>query len=152
MAKSTGLEVYYGTTRTPFSTGRLFRNPQGWSGKIEADAKRVYVVGDHPAILSAYGNAGIPVQRIDPSDPRLKDAKASFPAPKPGVAAAAPGLTPLAKAEPSDEKRSAVVIPSDWASMPWADLRKLAASLSSKPVTNRGVADKVIIDEIERRK
>lgn len=132
-------EFYYSGTITPFAEGKQFRNASLFRA-AEPDATKVYVVGEHPEIVTAYEKAGVPVIRLDLTDPRLRSSA-------PISATAGPAERPAI----TDTQKSAVEIPSGWESMSWTDLRRLATSLSPKPVPRKAVALAIVKAELARR-
>jgi hypothetical protein len=135
------MEFYYATTRSKFAEGKQFRNPTMFSGAVN-EATKVYIVGSYPEVASAYHKLGVPIVQLALNDPRLRSS----------APIKAPAPPPTEKAEVTDEQRSTVEIPSDWETMPWADLRRLAASLSNAPVPSRAKAQAIVEQELQRRK
>lgn len=143
------MDFYYGTTRTPLSEGKVHLNPVGF---LSADprATRVYLVGNFPRVERAYKARGVPVCKIDPND---REALHGVRVPRIETFPAAP-VAPASAYLPTSEKpqdQAAVVLPADWEQMPWADLRRLAASVSDYPIINKEQAFAAIRNEITRR-
>lgn len=70
----------------------------------------------------------------------------------PDVRRAGPVTPPAAAGGPeTDATRAAVPIPDNWNELPWAALRKLAASVSPSPIVNRVDAVAAVEAELARR-
>lgn len=135
------MEFYYGTTPTPFAEGKVFRNPTGFQVP-DKRATHVYVVGNWPRIASAYKLLGVPVTMINREDRttlwRLRE----------------PGMPHESVYLPTAEPRRGQVqvsIPANWESLPWNELRSLAASVSNYPITNKDTARSAVLAELSRR-
>lgn len=140
------MDFYYSTTMTPFGQGKRFKNPQGF-WKVDLEATKVYVVGDWPRVVQKYEAANIPVVVIKANDRDVLYGGGEIKSPD------VPVLVPAAPT-PTAERRaqqSAVVIPEGWEQMPWADLRRLAASVTDQPVVNKAQATAAIRNELALR-
>jgi hypothetical protein len=135
------MDFLYATTLSKFAEGKQFRNATMFSAP-DPRATKVYIVGNHPLVANAYSKRGVEIVHIAPDDPRLTGASAAVQKPSSSLPD---------RPEFSQEQKSAVPIPPDWESMPWADLRRLAASLSTQPVPNKKIARTIVLDELTRR-
>jgi hypothetical protein len=141
------MDFYYSTTTTPFAKGKRFKNPIGF-WKVDEAATHVYVVGQWPRVVAAYEAANVPVTVIDPGD---KDVLFNGGVINRQTIVEMPFVPPKQDAAKRDQ-RASVSIPEDWQQMPWADLRRLAASVTDQPVVNKAQATAVIETELALRK
>jgi hypothetical protein len=129
------MHLYYGTTKTKHAKGKQFKNASVFAGPV-ADAKSVTIEGVWPRVVDAYSRLGVPITLVQAEQTKRIE-----------------GIPPTAYL-PTAERRTeqaAVEIPFDWQQAPWADLRRLAASVSDTPIVNRKQAEAAIEAELERR-
>lgn len=147
-----------------FVKGREFRyaNPD-WFDSLKKDASRVVVVGNYPSIVAAYKNEGIPVVVADEFDPKahsLDALEGKTGEPKkaePVVEHEAQKAPAPAAPPPAPAGAVTVEIPANWEKLPWTHedptqtIRHIATQLTTAPVINRGQAQKIVREELERR-
>lgn len=138
------MELYYGQTKSRFAEGKKFRNARNFR-EPEKEATKVFVVGPFPKIVAAYKNLGIEAIAMADGDPRLDYPDGQYVAPA--------GFNYSSVASNSfAADQSVAEIPDGWESMPWADLRRLAASVSQgAPIVSREDAETAIRAALERR-
>lgn len=143
-----------------FIKGREFRyaNPD-WFDSVKADAARVVVVGNYPTIVAAYKNIGVPVVQADEFDPKAHSLAALEGAKGVQAIQTPPTQDPPLATTPNSPApaKPDVVIPENWEKLPWSHedptqtIRHIASQLTTEPVINRGQAQKVVREELDRR-
>ncbi len=58
------MDIVYSAQKRGFVKGRTYQNPRFFQGTLAAGATRAIVVGEWPAVVQAYEEAGIPVVKV----------------------------------------------------------------------------------------
>lgn len=153
--------LIYTNQNDGFIKGREFRyaNPD-WFDSVKQDAARVVVVGKYPRIVEAYKNVGIQVVEAEAFDPARHSLAALEGNQSEVTTETKPETTPaqpFEKAPAPVVDAAAVVIPDNWEKLPWSHqdptqtIRHIAMQITTEPVINRGQAQKIVREELERR-
>lgn len=125
---------------TELAKGRAYRNPEYF---LLADprAKDVIVVGDYPNIINTYEAMGAIVRYVRRDDWDALNCR-TLPRTAPHFEEEELSQTPVIPLQEPVERRpsrsaGSPPIPADWQQMPWADLRRLAASVSGTAIINK---------------
>lgn len=136
------MKLYYGTTMTALARGRAFRNPEFFQ-LADPRATDVIIVGDYPLIENTYQAMGVPVRVVATDNWTELNQRSPDSFAEAVQASVQQPITEPARAAPVEAQRvqpsrpAGIDIPADWQQMPWADLRRLAASVSGMIIINK---------------
>lgn len=124
------MDIVYSAQKRGFVKGRTYQNPRFFQGTIAAGATRAIVVGEWPAVVQAYEEAGISVVKV-PTNGKLPDMENEEVIPRRRRSAAPPvdDVADNAADVPDDNDEPPMEIPAHPERMNFKNLRALVQKI-----------------------